>query len=189
MTRKTAKISICVAWAYSISIGLPLALLKPDGDLQLNNRVACYFNRAAASIWRGSMIALILLIIFMQVLTYGLLRRRLNTVVATLQISVGKIKLYKRAMKTCAQIAVAFFIGWMPIAIGSLLFDWLPGNRGVLMEVNHYFRILFILQGFSNVVIFRLRNLYPKIQSICREKCCCKSNINTVHPMQGTLRV
>ncbi len=184
MTRTTAKRSVCAAWVYSVGIGLLLAILEPDGDLQPNNSVSCYFNRFASTMWRGSIIILIILIVYVQVINYQVLRQRLNMATEILNLSQGKIKLYKRAMKTCTMIAIAFLIGWLPVAIGSLLFDWLPSYRAVLIEINHYFRILFILQGFSNVVIFRMRNLYPRILNVLRTKCPCKHNQNIVHPLQ-----
>ncbi len=183
MTKRAAKTIICVAWAYSACIGLPLALLHPDGDIRPNRRVACYFNRAASTVWRGSIIILIIIIIYFQVLNYHLLRQQLRAAAQIQNLSQGKIKLYKRAMKTCTLITGAFLIGWFPLVIGSMLFDWLPNDRATIIEVNHYFRILFILQGFSNVVIFRMRNLYPRILNLFQRMCLCQRNPNAVYPM------
>ena len=168
--------SICVAWAYSITIGLPLVVLKSDGNLELHSKVSCYFNKVASSTWRISIIIVTILINLIQVSTYNSLKKRLSGA-TNLHLSIGKIKMYKRAMTTCGLIAVAYSIGWLPIAVGSLMFDWMPGYRGVIIEVNSYSRILFILQGFSNAVIFGLRNV----------TCHCKRNSNKVHPGHSTL--
>ena len=176
MTRHTACKLVCGAWAYSIVLGLPLVLLESNGDLQHNSKLSCYFNKIASSAWRISIMIVTVAIILIQVSTYNSLKERLHGAL-NLRLSLGKIRLYRRAMITSALIAIAFCIGWLPIAIASLMFDWLPDSRDAIVEVNMYFRILFILQGFSNGIIFCLKDV----------KCCCNRNASRVYPRPETV--
>ena len=67
-------------------------------------------------------------------------------------------------------IAIGFTIGWLPITVSSLIYDWTAYNTEFTEKIVRDSYLLCILQSFSNAIIFRVQN--KNILEYLRSKVC-----------------
>ena len=171
------KLVLC-AWSYSVFAGLMIALHGIDPNwvnIQQNNCqfLSGYFSRASRTLFCVSLIIISILVAMIQVTSFVKLRRRLNVRVAP--VGVGRVgnrcdsginMLYKRAMRNSALVGISFMVGWLPVCIMMLLYDWGHIDQDTLINVGWLVVPLTMMQGLANAVIFRARNIYMFFQRI-----------------------
>ena len=166
MTRMRAILLIILGWTYGTILVIIIIIFPRSEDPY---KVGFKCERKAIPLTLVAMPGLFIIcsIITIQTQTLLILKSRLNEATRNdrqpalvTRISTGRIRLYKRAMGTAGMIALVYVIGWMPLFVVYTINAWSLGDKDMVDTVLPKFVILaFILQSFSNAIIFRLRNL------------------------------
>ncbi len=168
LSQDIAKKCVAAGWIYSITIALLMILLVPENieecPMQTN---AClptsdYYMKTRAVVALSNL-GIILGVTIIQILSFYKLRKRLNNSVACMT-NPGLNKLFKRAITKSALVAIAFSIGWAPLSITIILYDWSNLGPVVLGRAMRYLFVLGFVQGFCNAIIFRAKYLKDFIQ-------------------------
>ena len=162
LSASTAKKCVAAGWIYSTTIGLLLAFLTP-GNKTLYPSDTCLptdlgFTAVSRTISSLSILGIILAVAFIQFMTVYKLQKRLNNSIGPVT-NQGLNRLLKRAMTKSALVALTFSIGWGPLGITYILFDWSNMDPFVLEKVIYYLGRLAFLQSFCKAVIFRAKYL------------------------------
>ena len=100
------------------------------------------------------------IVIGLQILTFIALRKKegSGSGAKTLQVSHGaqaRRQLYIKAMVKSCLISGAYIIGWVPLCISTILYDWAPGVDVLLLNIIiPYLTLLSTVQAVSNAFIF-----------------------------------
>ncbi len=168
LSQSIAKKCVAAAWIYSITMALLIVFLVPENieecPVQTN---AClptsdYYMKTRV-VMALSILGIILGVTIMQILSFYELRKRLKNSVACMT-NLGLNKLFKRAITKSALVAVAFSIGWAPICITVILYDWTNLDPLMLGRAMRFMLVLGFMQGFCNAIIFRAKYLKDFIQ-------------------------
>ncbi len=177
MTRMRAILLITFGWAYGIILIL-ICILFPRSEDPYKVGFKCERKAIPMTLVALSGLFIICSIITIQIQTLFILKSRLNEArgndgrsALVTRISTGRIRLYKRAMGTSGMIGLVYVIGWMPLFVVYTINAWSLGDKDIVDTVLPKFVILaFILQSFSNAIIFRLRNLDKSCFTCCRKR-------------------
>ncbi len=177
MTRMRAILLIILGWTYGTILVIIIIIFPRSEDPY---KVGFKCERKAIPLTLVAMPGLFIIcsIITIQTQTLLILKSRLNEATRNdrqpalvTRISTGRIRLYKRAMGTAGMIALVYVIGWMPLFVVYTINAWSLGDKDMVDTVLPKFVIVaFILQSFSNAIIFRLRNLDKSFFKWCRRK-------------------
>ena len=168
LSQSIAKKCVAAAWIYSITMALLIVFLVPENieecPVQTN---AClptsdYYTKTRV-VMALSILGIILGVTIMQTLSFYKLRKRLKNSIACMT-NPGLNKLFKRAITKSALVAIAFSIGWAPISITVILYDWSDLDPLMLGRAMRFMLVLGFMQGFCNAIIFRAKYLKDFIQ-------------------------
>ncbi len=186
ITQSAAIKLVLFAWSYSTFVGLMLALHGIDSTWLKIQQHPCQmfgkaFSRTSRTLFSGSIIMMAILVILTQTALFIKMHHRLNIRVAPEGVAgrngnradSGINMLYKRAMGNSALIAISFMVGWVPICIVMLLYDWGHLDQDTLVNVGFLLIPLCMMQGLANAVIFRARNISIFLERIFN-RCSCR---------------
>ncbi len=164
ISQKKAVILVCIGYGYSASISLPHVLIAPEDYKTDPENYSCFkplnlFHKITNTIWAGSVICLVNVVVMLQMATYFKLWKRQQMAIGSNMSNNGRTRMYKRAMVTTSLIATAFLVGWLPVLVCILIADWSSIDQEKTLQVTSIFATLGVIQSCSNAIIFKLRNM------------------------------
>ncbi len=165
ISEKKAVILVLIGYGYSTSISLPHVLIAPEDYKTDPAKYSCHklhnlFDKVTSTIWAGSVICLVNMVVILQMATYFKLWKRQQMVIGSNNMSNnGRTRMYKRAMVTTSLVATAFLIGWQPLLVCALVAEWSSIDQEKSLQVTSILATLGIIQSCSNALIFKLRNM------------------------------
>ncbi len=169
LSPSTATKCVAAGWIYTTMVALLMVFLIPgeidECPAQTNTcpPITSDYYIKTRTIVALVNLGIILGVAIIQFLSFYKLHKRLNNSVGCVT-NQGLNKLFKRAMTKSVMIAIAFSLGWAPLFITIMLYDWSNLNSMMLEKVLPFLFVLGFLQGFANTIILRFKHLKEFIQ-------------------------